>query len=106
MLGRIVLAEMTLVSLMAGTAFAEKYNWSNVRFDGGGFVSAVMPSEQVEGLIYARTDVGGIYRWDATTSRWIPLMDWISQNDVGLYGTEAFALDPNDPAKIYVLGGT
>lgn len=106
MLGRIVLAEMTLVSLMAGTAFAEKYNWGNVRFDGGGFVSAVMPSEQVEGLIYARTDVGGIYRWDATTSRWIPLMDWISQNDVGLYGTEAFALDPNDPAKIYVLGGT
>ena len=94
------------LAALASTANAEKYDWGNVRFDGGGVVSAIMPSPTVEGLIYARTDVGGIYRWDATNSRWIPLMDWISQNDVGLYGTEAFALDPQDPKKIYVLGGT
>jgi hypothetical protein len=33
-------------------------------------------------------------------------MDWISENDKGLYGTEAFALDPTDPKRIYVLAGT
>ena len=100
------IACIATLTALASTANAEKYDWGNVRFDGGGFVSAIMPSPTVEGLIYARTDVGGIYRWDATNSRWIPLMDWISQNDVGLYGTEAFALDPQDPKKIYVLGGT
>ncbi len=103
---RTSLIGIAALTALATTASAEKYEWGNVRFDGGGFVSAIMPSPTVEGLIYARTDVGGIYRWDATSSHWIPLMDWISQNDVGLYGTEAFALDPQDPKKIYVLGGT
>lgn len=104
-------AAQTAVVLLAIASFstivnAENYNWGNVRFDGGGFVSAVLPSPAVEGLVYARTDVGGVYRWDAKNARWIPLMDWVSQNDVGLFGTEAFALDPTDPKKIYVLGGT
>ena len=106
MFGKISAIGIAAMTALATNASAEKYEWGNVRFDGGGFVSAIMPSPTVEGLIYARTDVGGIYRWDATSSRWIPLMDWINQNDVGLYGTEAFALDPQDPKKIYVLGGT
>ena len=85
---------------------AEKYEWGNVRFDGGGFVSAVMFHPKAENLLYARTDVGGIYRFDFQNKTWIPLMDFISENDKGLYGTEAFALDPNDPKRIYVLAGT
>ena len=72
--------------------------WGNVRFDGGGFVAGVEASTTVEGLVYARTDVGGVYRWDATSSVWVPLMDWLSQDDVGLLGVESFALDPNNRA--------
>lgn len=85
---------------------AENYTWGNVRFDGGGFVSAVIFHPKEKNVLYARTDVGGIYRFDFSSSRWIPLMDWISENDKGLYGTEAFALDPTDPKRIYVLAGT
>lgn len=85
---------------------SENYTWGNVRFDGGGFVSAVIFHPKAENVLYARTDVGGIYRFDFSSSRWIPLMDWISENDKGLYGTEAFALDPTDPKRIYVLAGT
>lgn len=85
---------------------AEAYDWGNVRFDGGGFMSAILPSPYQKDLIYARTDVGGIYRWDATKSYWIPLMDQFSEEDKGLYGTESFALDPTDPKRIYVLAGT
>lgn len=84
----------------------ENYEWGNVRFDGGGFVSAIMPSPLVDGLVYARTDVGGVYRYDKSLGQWIPLMDFINQSDVGLYGTESFALDPKDPAKLYILAGT
>ena len=94
------------VGMLATAANAEKYNWGNVRFDGGGFVSAVIFHPKAENLLYARTDVGGIYRFDFAKKTWLPLMDWIDQNDVGLYGTEAFALDPNDPKRIYVLAGT
>lgn len=95
-----------LVAAGAGLSQAENYNWGNVRFDGGGFVSAVIFHPKAENVLYARTDVGGIYRFDFENKRWIPLMDWISENDKGLYGTEAFALDPTDPKRIYVLGGT
>ena len=94
------------LTALATTASAEKYEWGNVRFDGGGFVSAVMFHPKAKNLLYARTDVGGIYRFDFEKKTWIPLMDFISENDKGLYGTEAFALDPNDPKRIYVLAGT
>ena len=98
---------IALAGVLCTQAFAnEKYEWGNVRFDGGGFVSAVIFHPKQENLLYARTDVGGIYRFDFSTKTWVPLMDFISENDKGLYGTEAFALDPTDPKRIYVLAGT
>jgi hypothetical protein len=80
--------------------------WGNVRFDGGGFVDGIVASTKVKGLFYARTDVGGAYRWNSDQKVWIPLLDWISQEDVGLYGVESLALDPNNPGRLYVLAGT
>ena len=84
----------------------DTYSWGNVRLEGGGFVSAVIASPTVENLFYARTDVGGIYRWDNTYKVWIPLLDWLSQDDVGLYGTESVALDPSNPERLYIMAGT
>jgi photosystem II stability/assembly factor-like uncharacterized protein len=98
---------LAIAGVLCTQAFAvEKYEWGNVRFDGGGFVSAVIFHPKEKNLLYARTDVGGIYRYDFSSKVWIPLMDFISENDKGLYGTEAFALDPTDPKRIYVLAGT
>ncbi len=94
------------ISMLAAASFAEKYDWGNVRFDGGGFVSAVVFHPTQKDLLYARTDVGGIYRWEPTSATWLPLMDQFNENDKGLYGTESFALDPTDPKRVYVLAGT
>lgn len=94
------------ISLGSATVSAEPYTWGNVRFDGGGFVSAIVTSRAQKGLAYTRTDVGGAYRWDAASERWIPLMDWAGESVLGILGTEALALDPQDPAKLYILGGT
>jgi hypothetical protein len=80
--------------------------WGNVRFDGGGFVDGIVASTKVKGLFYARTDVGGAYRWNADQKKWIPLLDWLSQEDVGLSGVESIALDPSNPARLYLLVGT
>lgn len=73
---------------------------------GGGFVTAVLPSRTERGLFYARTDVGGAYRWNSMTGRWVQLLDWVSEADVGLLGIESMALDPRDPAVLYILAGT
>lgn len=90
----------------ASISIAESYHWGNVAFEGGGFVSAILPHPTAQNVVYARTDVGGIYRWNNANSRWIPLMDFLSENDKGLYGTESFAVDPKNPGKLYILGGT
>ena len=66
----------------------------------------IVASTQVEGLFYARTDVGGVYRWNGDQKEWISLLDWLSQDDVGLFGAESIALDPNNPSRLYVLAGT
>ncbi len=88
------------------TLAADDYAWGNVRLDGGGFVDGIATSKTEEGLIYIRTDVGGVYRWNASTYRWIPLTDWISELDVGLLGAESIALDPQNSNRVYVLAGT
>jgi xyloglucan-specific exo-beta-1,4-glucanase len=85
---------------------AQTYRWGNVAIGGGGFVTAVIPSKTQRNLFYARTDVGGAYRWDAAAGRWVPLLDGLSEDDVGLMGVESMALDPKNPAVVYVLAGT
>jgi len=86
-------------------AAASGYVWDSVAIGGGGFVSAVIPSRSEAGVIYARTDVGGAYRWDKAAARWIPLLDWLSDADTGLLGVDSLAVDPQNAAKVYLLAG-
>jgi hypothetical protein len=41
---------------------SQPYRWSNVRIDGGGFVAGTVFNPGEQGLLYARTDMGGAYR--------------------------------------------
>ena len=94
------------VSMNCAWAQTESYTWDNVAIGGGGFVSGIITSKTKQGLIYARTDVGGAYRWDADNSKWIPLLDWTSEDQVGYQGVESLATDPVEPNKVYMLVGT
>ena len=82
------------------------YRWDNVTIKGGGFVSGIVFSRAAPNLIYARTDVGGAYRFDVAQQRWRPLTDWIGASDSNLMGIESIAADPTDPAKVYLAAGT
>jgi len=81
------------------------YTWGNVALGGGGFVSAVIASTAEKNLFYARTDVGGFYRWNEAGQSWIPLTDFASDSQTGFLGVESVALDPQAPAKVYALVG-
>ena len=80
--------------------------FGSMAIGGGGFVSGIIPSTTEKGLMYARTDVGGAYRRDSLSDKWIPLLDWASTAQTGYMGVEAIALDPNNSDNVYMLVGT
>lgn len=84
---------------------AKAQTYGNVAMGGGGFVSGVVMNKTEANLIYARTDVGGAYRWDNGNSKWIPLLDWVSTDQTSYLGVESLATDPINPNNLYMLVG-
>ena len=79
--------------------------YGSVAMGGGGFVSGIITSKTEANLIYARTDVGGAYRWDNANSKWIPLLDWVSAGQTSYLGVESLATDPINTNNLYMLVG-
>lgn len=88
-----------------GDRDAAPYVWKNVQIVGGGFITGIEFHPTEPGLVYARTDIGGSYRWDARRERWIPLNDDTSPERWNELGVESIALDPTDPEVIYEAVG-
>ncbi|MEU9733980.1 1,4-beta-glucanase [Streptomyces sp. NPDC048002] len=82
------------------------YRWRNAVIGGTGFLTGVLFHPAVRGLAYARTDIGGAYRWEDRTARWTPLLDHLGWDDWNLLGVEALAVDPAHPDRLYAAVGT
>ncbi|WP_460070951.1 cellulose binding domain-containing protein [Streptomyces sp. YKOK-I1] len=88
------------------TLAAESYTWKNARIDGGGFVPGIVFNRKEKNLAYARTDIGGAYRWQESTKTWTPLLDSVGWADWGHTGVVSLASDALDPNKVYAAVGT
>lgn len=80
---------------------SSSYAWQNISISGMGFVTGLVIHPHEPNLIYARTDVGGLYRRNANASSWVQLMD----AELDRYSIESIALDPSDPDIIYAATG-
>ncbi len=87
----------------ATTALA--YTWTNVKIVAGGYVTGLYFHPTQQGLMYARTDVGGAYRWGPNDTQWVPLTDFTTRANWWQIGVEAIGLDPTDANKLYVAVG-
>jgi hypothetical protein len=85
---------------------SEPYTWKSVQIVGGGFVDGIIFHPTAKGVRYARTDMGGAYRWNGQTKRWEPLLDWVPYEDSNLMGVESIAVDPSDSNRVYLACGT
>ncbi|MFJ6392713.1 cellulose binding domain-containing protein [Streptomyces sp. NPDC091972] len=85
---------------------ADTYTWRNARIDGGGFVPGIVFNRKERNLAYARTDIGGAYRWQESSKTWTPLLDSVGWDDWGHTGVVSLASDPVDPDKVYAAVGT
>ncbi|WP_405619760.1 1,4-beta-glucanase [Streptomyces sp. NBC_00076] len=110
--GTAAAAALTTVPLLPGraqaadSAAAHAYRWRTAVIGGTGFVTGVLFHPSVRGLAYARTDIGGAYRWDDRAARWTPLTDHLGWDDWNLLGVEAIAVDPAHPNRVYLALGT
>src|SRR3954468_2305148 len=102
---KLLILTLLILNVFKAQSQTNQYEWKSVAMGGGGFVSGIITSKQEANLIYARTDVGGAYRWDATNERWIALTDWVSEDQAGFLGVESMAIDPQAPSKLYMLVG-
>jgi len=85
---------------------ADTYTWHNARIDGGGFVPGIVFNRKEKNLAYARTDIGGAYRWQEATKTWTPLLDSVGWEEWGHTGVVSLASDSVDPNKVYAAVGT
>jgi xyloglucan-specific exo-beta-1,4-glucanase len=82
-------------------------SWTNVKFGGGGYVSGVIYHPTSPNVLYARTDIGGAYRWDQATSKWVPITDGLgfSMAESAFHGIESIGLDPTNDQLVYMVAG-
>lgn len=92
-------------TLTAKSTIAPAYRWRNVAIEGMGFVTGIAIHPTQRNLVYVRTDIGGVYRWNEAERRWIPLMDQFGRSQGHYYGIESIALDPKDSNMIYAAVG-
>ena len=98
-----VLASLLLLPISSAIS---QYTWRNVQIVGGGFIPGIIFNASESNLVYARTDIGGAYRLDPATNRWIPLLDSTSWDDWNLTGVISLATDPVNPNNVYIAAGT
>lgn len=119
--GRVLTAVLALAAgLLAGTppalaapadppkaeTAAATYTWKNARIDGGGFVPGIVFNRKEKNLVYARTDIGGAYRWVESSKTWTPLLDSVGWDNWGHTGVVSLASDSVDPNRVYAAVGT
>lgn len=105
LLGVAVFAKGT--AAVAAVPASQAYTWKPVYTGaGGGFIVDVIFHPTQQNLIYAKTDMGGVYRWNQATGKWLQLMNWVTGDNWDWTGGESIAIDPSDPNKLYIAGGT
>lgn len=81
------------------------YEYKNIPIPGGGYVTGFLYHKKKKDVLYARTDIGGTYRFDAGTQKWISLIPHVTMRDLSETYPVSMALDDADPAMLYIACG-
>jgi len=82
-----------------------RYNFNSLSVPGGGFVTGFVFHPVKSDVLYARTDIGGVYRYDFSAEKWDILGNGITEFQHHLTRPLAMALDPNKPNMLFTMCG-
>ncbi|ACT01198.1 S-layer homology domain-containing protein [Paenibacillus sp. JDR-2] len=80
----------------------QPWEWNSVNLQGMGWVTGLVTQKTAPYLMYAKTDVGGVYRYVREEDRWEPLSDWLSLDNRHGYAVESIAIDPGAADDVYM----
>ncbi|MDE6387887.1 MAG: endoglucanase [Lachnospiraceae bacterium] len=83
----------------------QQYTYRNLPIPGGGYVTGFLYHPGRKDVLYIRTDIGGVYRFDADAQRWVSLIDHVTMEDLSETFPTAVALDDNHPERLYIACG-
>ncbi len=119
-----ILAASLVLSALSSSASAadlvSEYNWKPVKIGGGGWVTGLVVHPGKADVVFARTDVGGVYRWNIDTNSWRQLIiasalpkAFMEQSEgkpgikrSSAYHVESIAIAPSAPEVLFVAAGT
>lgn len=106
--------------IFAANDSSDNYTWDNLKLGNYCWMSGMVIHPKDSSLIYVRTDVGGLYRynpqstgenglpqacWDIKDHQWTQLLDGYNKAGKYVYGVHAVAVDPNDTNVVYAAYG-
>lgn len=90
------------LAVAASESIADQMEVGTLGIAGGGFVSGIVTGKKV---MYARTDVGGAYKYNYETGNWDQMMSNLNDSERGFLSVDAMCIDPTDDDTIYLLCG-
>ena len=82
-----------------------KYEYKNFKIGGGGFVTGFAFNKNFPDILYARTDIGGVYRFDFQKNHWISLIDSVTSVNPQQCYPLSVAVDDEDESTLYMACG-
>lgn len=84
--------------------------WTPIAIGGGGYITGSLVNAAT-GDTWFRTDVGGVYYFDETSSRFMPVTQWMPSStnppfsNSFYFSCETFAIDLLNPQVLYMALG-
>lgn len=81
------------------------YQYRHLPIGGGGYVTGFIFHPTDPNVMYCRTDIGGVYRFDDAAQQWVSLIDHVSYTDLRETCPISVALDADRPERLYIASG-
>lgn len=105
-----LLATLSFSAAATSDVVYRPFEWRSVNLQGMGWVTGLVVHPAEPELIYIRTDVGGVFRYEPSDESWIPLMDQyglgLQYPKIASLDVAGIALDPSDTDVVYAALGS